>query len=118
MENNNREKNMLLQQKQALEHSINQLIIKEHLSGDEFENNFLKGQICFKKIRCGKKNCKCAMGEKEKFGHGPYPHLQWWDNGKVKTRYLNRKRYPIYEKILHWQNNLKLVNKKIKNIDK
>ena len=118
MDNINRQENMLLQQKKALEHSIAQLIAKEHLSGPEFEDGFLKGQICLKRIRCGKKNCKCTMGEKETFGHGPYPHLQWWDNGKVKTRYLNRKKYPIYQKILHWQSNLKTVEKNLKKIEK
>lgn len=113
-----REKNMLLQQKDALEHSIAQLISKEKIFGNELENGFLKGQICLKKIKCGKKNCKCSQGQKGCNGHGPYPHLQWWDDGKIKTRYLNRKKYPIYEKIIHWQNNLKIVNSKLSKIEK
>ena len=118
MENNDKELNMLLQQKKALEHTIKQMIEKEKLGGPEIEEGFLKGQICLKKIRCGKKNCRCANGTKEQFGHGPYPHLQWWEGDKIKTRYLNRKKHPIYEKILYYQKNLKLVNKKIEEIEK
>ena len=118
MENNDKELNMLLQQKKALEHTIKQMIEKEKLDGSEIEEGFLKGQICLKKIRCGKKNCRCANGTKEQFGHGPYPHLQWWEGDKIKTRYLNRKKHPIYEKILYYQKNLKLVNKKIEEIEK
>lgn len=109
---------MLLQQKEALEHSIEQLIKKENLSGDEFDGKFLKGQICLKRIRCGKKNCKCKTGEKSKVGHGPYPHLQYWQDGRIKTKYLNKKKYPIYEKILHYQNNLTMVEKELKGVKK
>ena len=114
----NNEKTMLLNQKEALENSIKQLILKEHLDGPEIKNGKMLGQICFKKIRCGKKGCKCTKGPKENVGHGPYPHLQWWDEKKIKTRYLNKKKYPIYEKIIHYQNSLKIVNKKLKAIEK
>lgn len=69
--------------------------IEKQLSEIDIKMN-LKGGIFFKYIKCGKPNCRCENGEK----HGPYPHLQWWDGEKIKTKYLNKKNYPIYKREL------------------
>lgn len=53
----------------------------------------LKGTIVFKWVKCGKSGCRCVTkGEY----HGPYPHLQWWERGKIKTKYINRKIFERY----------------------
>jgi hypothetical protein len=62
----------------------------------------LKGGIFYRYIKCGKPKCRCVNGER----HGPYPHLQWWDGEKIKTKYLNEKNYPIYREELE-KNKLK-----------
>ena len=67
----------------------------------------LKGAIRFKYICCGKPTCRCMHGGPE---HGPYPHLQWWEEGKLKTKYLNKKNYPVYKK--HLENTKTLAKKK------
>ena len=107
---------MYTQQKEVLENAVKQTAAKAHITGGEFRDGRLRGSICFKKICCGKPNCICAQG-KETFGHGPYPHLQWWDGGKLKTRYLNRQKYPVYEKILHWQHNIETVEENIRKTE-
>lgn len=65
------------------------------LSGIEIAGEAIKGAIVFKHIRCGKSSCRCMNGGPL---HGPYPHLQWWEDGKLKTHYLNRKIYPSFAK--------------------
>lgn len=84
------------------------------IDGSEFKDGFLHGSIRMKKIKCGKKNCRC-FDDVEKFGHGPYPHLQWWEDGKIKTRYLNKKKFPVYSKILNNQIMIKTLEEKIEN---
>lgn len=80
--------------------------------GQRFEETSLvterKGAIVFKYIRCGKQYCHCMKGGRP---HGPYPHLQWWEKGKIKTKYLNKKNYPTILKEL-------LISKEIKNLKK
>lgn len=57
----------------------------------------IKGSIVFKTIKCGKPGCRCVVrGEL----HGPYPHLQWWENGKIKTKYINKKQYESFTKMV------------------
>jgi|LSQX01.1.fsa_nt_gb hypothetical protein len=75
--------------------------IKRQLSELDIKMN-LKGSIFFKYVKCGKPKCRCATGEK----HGPYPHLQWWDGQRIKTKYLSEKKYPIYKEELE-KNKLK-----------
>jgi hypothetical protein len=43
------------------------------------------------RIKCGKKNCKCAAGE----FHGPYWYAYWREGGKVKSRYIGKQLKPI-----------------------
>lgn len=86
------------------------------ITGNEWQDGFLRGSIRMKKIKCGKENCRCADNV-EKFGHGPYPHLQWWDEGKIKTRYLNKKKYPLYNKILLNQTFIKTLEEKIEKAE-
>jgi len=35
--------------------------------------------------KCGK-NCHCNGGR----GHGPYRYMYWWENGRLRSRYLER----------------------------
>ena len=98
----------------SLQKAIDKEIKNAHITGSEYKDGFLHGSIRMKKIKCGKENCKCANGV-EQYGHGPYPHLQWWEDGKIKTRYLNKKKQPVYEKILRYQSMIKALNKKLKD---
>jgi len=43
-------------------------------------------RVVWKKIRCGKDQCRCARGAL----HGPYPYLIEQKNGKRKERYLGK----------------------------
>lgn len=36
--------------------------------------------------RCGKPDCHCASGE----GHGPYWYAYWWEDGKVRSKYVGK----------------------------
>jgi len=46
--------------------------------------------------RCGKLNCRCAMGEE--FWHGPYWQLSWTANKKSKTRHIAEEELPEIKK--------------------
>jgi len=47
----------------------------------------LHGSIVMKHIKCGKEGCKCEDGYK----HGPYPHIQYYDDkGVLRTLYLKK----------------------------
>jgi len=35
--------------------------------------------------KCGK-DCRCNGGR----GHGPYRYMYWWENGRLRSRYLGR----------------------------
>ena len=35
--------------------------------------------------KCGKK-CKCNGGK----GHGPYRYMYWWENGRLRSKYLGK----------------------------
>lgn len=62
------------------------------------ENSGIRGYLVLKLVRCGKSQCHCMRGGNL---HGPYPHLQWHDeNGKTKTKYINRKKLPEVQKKL------------------
>lgn len=38
------------------------------------------------KVRCGKKNCRCAHGEL----HGPYWYAYWTEGGKTRSEYVGK----------------------------
>ena len=84
---------------------------KYRLDGIDIEIE-LKGTIVYKYIKCGKKNCICTKG----FLHGPYPHLQWWDKGKIKTKYLNKNNVSKYKEELEKNNRKREIEKEIKNL--
>ena len=52
-----------------------------------------QGNISYRpeRIKCGKKNCKCAAGEL----HGPYWYAYWREGGKVKSRYIGKQLKPV-----------------------
>jgi len=70
-------------------------LVRERIKELESEE-VLKGTIRYKYIKCGRKACHCHM---EGFLHGPYPHLQWLENGKLKTKYINRKEIEKYSEL-------------------
>lgn len=39
-------------------------------------------------VKCGKPGCQCATGR----GHGPYWYAYWKENGRLKKRYIGKKR--------------------------
>lgn len=58
----------------------------------------IKGAMVYKKIKCGKAGCRCIT---KKELHGPYPHIQFYDNSKtLRTIYIGRKREEEYIKKL------------------
>lgn len=69
----------------------------------------LKGAIIYRYIKCGKPKCDCKRGTM--YYHGPYPHLEWIEDGKVKTKYLNKQVLQTYEDEL-------AKNKKVKELFK
>ena len=38
------------------------------------------------KVRCGKKNCRCATGEL----HGPYWYKYWNEGGRTRSQYIGK----------------------------
>lgn len=57
-------------------------------------DNGLQGAIVDKYIKCGKPGCKCSEG----YRHGPYPHIQYYDEeGVLRTIYIRKKRKAEYE---------------------
>ena len=47
-------------------------------------DRMLNGAVCASYARCGKPNCKCALGKL----HGPYYHRYQWFNGRVIKQYI------------------------------
>ena len=45
----------------------------------------------FEKRRCGKASCKCAIGDLQDTGHGPYWYAYWKESGKLKSRYIGKR---------------------------
>jgi len=39
---------------------------------------------------CNRKGCKCMAGEVADVGHGPYLYAYWKEQGKVKSRYMDK----------------------------
>ncbi|MHA1252743.1 MAG: DUF6788 family protein [Candidatus Helarchaeota archaeon] len=77
------------------------------------------GILMHEYIRCGKKNCKCYNGGAL---HGPYWYHYYWENGKLKKRYIcpvrkpNAKFQELYNKIENNKQN-KQIQRQIKEID-
>lgn len=59
-------------------------------------DNGLTGALVQKYIKCGKPDCKCMHG----YRHGPYPHIQYYKNGVLKTIYIKKKRIEEYQQKL------------------
>lgn len=39
-------------------------------------------------VRCGRPDCSCATGK----GHGPYWYEYWREGGRIRSKYLGKKR--------------------------
>ena len=84
------------------------------------------GVLVSEYVRCGKKNCKCNIGQL----HGPYYYHYFYSNGKLKKRYvcpvnkLNEKYYELQKLILNNKHNKRIqrqindLNNKINKINK
>ncbi|MFW6024871.1 MAG: DUF6788 family protein [Candidatus Woesearchaeota archaeon] len=60
-------------------------------------DNGLSGTLIMKAIKCGKPGCKCREG----YLHGPYPHIQYYNDEHVlKTIYIRKKQKEEYEEKL------------------
>lgn len=60
-------------------------------------DNGLSGVLVQKYIKCGKEGCRCMQG----YRHGPYPHIQYYHNGVLRTIYIRKKRGEEYEQKLN-----------------
>lgn len=87
--------------------------MRQELESIKIEKD-LKGTIVLKMIKCGKPLCKCAKGEL----HGPYPHLQTYVDGRIKTKYLNRKNYKEYRDQLEKCNRVRELKREIRELEK
>jgi hypothetical protein len=86
---------------QEIEKQIDSLMIEEPLFG----------LISMKHIRCGKKTCKCAHGEK--FLHGPYYYLRLEPDYKYK-KYLGKRVPDSIQNRIEAGNMIKNLEKKKK----
>lgn len=59
-------------------------------------DNGLSGALVEKYIKCGKEGCRCMEG----YRHGPYPHIQYYQNGVLKTIYIRKRRGEEYRQKL------------------
>ncbi|MHA1952682.1 MAG: DUF6788 family protein [Candidatus Heimdallarchaeaceae archaeon] len=71
-------KTSILENIQEIENQIDSLVVEDPLFG----------LVSMKHVKCGKKNCKCAHGEK--FYHGPYYYLRLEPDYKYR-KYLGKK---------------------------
>lgn len=78
-------------------------------------SKLLSGTIVFKPIKCGKQFCRCMNGGPL---HGPYPHLQTYVGGKIKTKYLNRKNFKEYKEQLDLCNRKRELEKRLKKLER
>jgi hypothetical protein len=46
----------------------------------------LPGAVCQQFVRCGRRNCRCAMGRL----HGPYFYRFWREGGRLRKSYILR----------------------------
>jgi len=105
-------KELYLAELDCIEGELHELIYEMDKIKVEME---IKGCLVFKYIKCGRTHCQCRD---EISLHGPYPHLQSWEGGKIKTKYLNRKIYPIYRKELDKIKRKKEILKSIAELKK
>lgn len=69
------------------------------------------GILVIKKVKCGKKGCRCQNGEL----HGPYVYYQYRDNkGVLHQKYLNRKIVEEYADKIKANKEYKATKRKIK----
>jgi|GEM_PF-6146752 len=71
---------------------INAEIIKLEKEIEGQHDNGLTGTLVMKHIKCGKPDCKCMQG----YRHGPYPHIQYYQNGILKTIYIKKHKTEEY----------------------
>lgn len=64
---------------------------------DSMNYSGVHGSIVDRYITCGKDGCKCKKGIK----HGPYPHIQVYDNkNKLHGIYIPKKHYERYVNLI------------------
>ena len=77
------------------------------------KDNGLRGTMVEKYIKCGKEGCKCALG----YRHGPYQHIQYYDNqGFLRTIYVRKKEKNEYIEKIKKNNEFLKIIKKLNNL--
>lgn len=85
---------------------MNERIMELEKEIDTIKFNGIYGSMVERYICCGKAGCKCKKGIK----HGPYPHIQLYDNkNKLHGIYIGKKNEEYY-------NNCIEINKKFLSI--
>jgi hypothetical protein len=65
----------------------------KELNGNKAKRHVLKRHAVVNKtyqlesVRCGKKNCHCAVGKL----HGPYWYAYWTEGGRTRSQYIGKK---------------------------
>lgn len=60
-------------------------------------DNGLSGALVEKYIKCGKEGCRCMQG----YRHGPYPHIQYYHKGVLRTIYIRKRQREEYTEKLN-----------------
>ena len=74
--------------------TINQEIYALEMDIEGQHDNGLSGILIDKYIKCGKPGCRCNQG----YRHGPYPHIQFYQGGVLKTIYIRKRKAEEYRK--------------------
>lgn len=72
-------------------------------------DNGLSGALVEKYIKCGKEGCKCSQG----YRHGPYPHIQYYQNGVLKTIYIRKRKAEEYRQKVEENNHFRKTIKQL-----
>jgi hypothetical protein len=62
----------------------------------------MKGSLALRWVRCGRRGCRCASGEK----HGPYLYVSVFAGGKTRSVYVPRR---LEEEVRRWVANVRAV---------
>jgi len=88
---------------------LNTEIIKLEKEIEGKHDNGLTGALVEKYIKCGKPGCKCMQG----YRHGPYPHIQYYKDGVLKTIYIKKQKGKEYRQKLEDNKNFRKIIKQL-----
>lgn len=93
---------------------INAEIMKLEKEIEGQHDNGLTGALVQKYIKCGKPECKCMQG----YRHGPYPHIQYYKDGILKTIYIRKKKSEEYQQKLESNKRFRKIIKQLNKLYK